>query len=336
MSRPTEFFVEDELVYWDVSIVSSDGTPLDADSNPTIQYRVHGNDTLKSTGVTVTKVAATTGLYRVAHNLAGDSDLGIGASIRYQETATISAVAYVNRWSTMIRGVATLAGQVSQTGLLNILTVQSNSIDSRTLWINAVTNQMVFSVANQLDCNSLTGGTSPSAVADAVWDESLSAHQSAGSTGLGLTSAAATGGDATAANQTAIIAKLQTNPIEIVNPIVTGNTLALVNKDNYSATNGRLITFPVGIDYTSATSVKLIFSVGGANVKVTGAVVASATSITVDVNIDFGASLTFASCNGSVCNQVATCDFSLVAKYGTDEETITYGTAYIYDRAVEA
>ena len=146
----------------------------------------------------------------------------------------------------------------------------------------------------------------------------------------------ATGGDATSANQTAILAKLNTNPIAIVNPLVTANTLVLINKDNYSATNSRLITFPVTTNYASATSVKLIFSVGGANVKVTGAVVASATSITVDVNIDFGSSLTFASCAGSVCDQVATCDFSLVAKYGTDQETITYGTAYIYDRAVEA
>ncbi len=209
-------------------------------------------------------------------------------------------------------------------------------IDVATTTIESKTSQLTFTVANQVDANSLTGGTSPSAVADAVWDESLSAHQTAGSTGLGLTSAAATGGDATAANQTAILAKLNTNPIAIVNPLVTANTLVLINKDNYSATNSRLITFPVTIDYSSATSVKLIFSTSGTNVKVTGAVVASATSITVDVNIDFGSSLTFASCNGSVCDQVATCDFSLVAKYGTDEETITYGTAYIYDRAVEA
>lgn len=329
MSRPTEFFAEDELVYWDVSIVAADGTALDADSNPTIQYRVHGNDTLKSGGVTVTKVAATTGLYRVGHSLSSDSDLSINASVRYQETVTISGVAYVNRWSTMIRGVATLAAQTAQTSDVTDILVDTTAIDAKT-------SQLNFTVANQVDANSLTGGTSPSAVADAVWDESLAAHQTGGSMGKGLSDAAATGGDATAANQTTIISKLTTNPIAIVNPLVTSNTLVLTNNDNYSATNSRLLTFPVSVNYASATSVKLIFSTNGTNVKVTGAVVASATSITVDVNIDFGSSLTFASCAGSVCEQVATCEFSLVAKYGTDQETITYGTAYIYDRAVEA
>ena len=208
-------------------------------------------------------------------------------------------------------------------------------IDVATTAIESKTSQLTFTVANQVDANSLTGGTSPSAVADAVWDESLSAHQSAGSTGLGLTAAAATGGDATAANQTAILAKLNTNPIEITNPLVDSSTLVLINKDNYSANNSRLITFPVTINYASATSVKLIFQSGGTNIKVTGAVVASATSITVDLEVDFGGSLVFSDCSGAVCNQVATCDFALVATYGTDEETIARGTSYVYNRAAE-
>ena len=250
MSRPTEFFVEDEIVYWDVYIVAADGTGLDADSTPVVTYRIGGSNVESTAGITVAKenppVGTQLGVYRVTHNLGSNVYLVNNSNIRYSEKATISGVDYYNRWSTMIRGVATLA------------------------------------------------------------------------------------------DQTDMLAKLNTNPIAIVNPLVTANTLVLINKDNYSATNNRLLTFPVVLDYSSATSVKLIFSTSGTNIKVTGAVVASATSITVDVNIDFSSSLTFASCAGSVCDQVATCDFSLVAKYGTDQETITYGTAYIYDRAVEA
>lgn len=144
------------------------------------------------------------------------------------------------------------------------------------------------------------------------------------------------GGDATLANQTAILAKLQTNPIEISNPLVDSSTLVLINHDDYSSNNGRLINFPVTTDYSTASNVKLIFETSGSNIKVASAVVASATLITVDLKVDFGSSLNFSDCSGAVCNQVATCDFALVASYGTDEESIARGTAYIYNRAKEA
>lgn len=168
-----------------------------------------------------------------------------------------------------------------------------------------------------------------------VWDATLGDHQTNGSTGKGLVDAAATGGDATLANQTAILAKLQTNPIEITNPLVDSSTLVLINHDNYSSNNSRLITFPVTTDYSTATNVKLIFESNGTNIKIASAVVASATSITVDLEVDFGSSLSFTNCSGAVCNRVATCEFALVATYGTDQESIARGTAYIYDRATE-
>lgn len=60
----------------------------------------------------------------------------------------------------------------------NIL-VDTNAIDSKT-------SQLTFTVSNQVDANSLTGGTSPSAVADAVWDESRSGHVSVGTFGEAL------------------------------------------------------------------------------------------------------------------------------------------------------
>ena len=227
-----------------------------------------------------------------------NSDMvGTDSAATAANLATVDAV---------VDAIKVVTDNLPNSGALSDLATAANlaTVDTVVDSIKVKSDQFVFSTANQVDAKIVSGGGG--------------------------------GGDATAANQTAILAKLNTNPIEITNPLVTANTLVLINKDNYSATNSRLLTFPVVVNYASATSVKLIFSTSGTNVKVTGAVVASATSITVDVEIDFGSSLTFASCNGSVCDQVATCDFSLVAKYGTDQETITYGTAYIYDRAVEA
>lgn len=50
--------------------------------------------------------------------------------------------------------------------------------------VKAKTDQLTFTVANQVDANALTGGGSSAAdVADAVWDEAVSAHITAGSFG---------------------------------------------------------------------------------------------------------------------------------------------------------
>ena len=184
MSRPTEFFVEDEMVYWYISIVASDGTPLDADADPTVAYRKDNGSATTTTGIVITKVG--TGLYRARHQTSLDGLIALNTFLHYEETAIISGVSYKNNWTTIVRSVATLVAQTSQSASIATMQVVLNGVDTRTNWINAVTNQMVFTVPNQLDCNSLTGGTSPSAVADAVWDESLSAHQSAGSTGEAL------------------------------------------------------------------------------------------------------------------------------------------------------
>jgi len=162
MSRPTEFFIEDETVYWYVSIVDVDGTPLDADSDPTLVYRRANGTGTTTTGVGVTKVAGTTGLYQFRHNTSLDTFLVPNTPIHYEEIAIINGTTYYNRWTSMIRSVATLADQTA---------------------IKAKTDQLTFTVANQVDANSLTGGTSPSAVADAVWDEMASHHNVGGSFG---------------------------------------------------------------------------------------------------------------------------------------------------------
>ncbi len=214
MSRPTEFFVEDEYVYWYVSLVDIDGTPIDADSMPTLRYRRHNGTGSTTTGVGVTKVSGTTGLYQFRHNSALDTNLAANSSIHYEEQAVINGVTYYNRWTTMVRSVATLANQTT---------------------VKAKTDQLTFTVANQVDANALTGGTSAAdiytyftsgtnenafkadvttlesggtiytyveqsweavaedpvgtlyePIADKVWDTSIAAHQTAGSTGKAL------------------------------------------------------------------------------------------------------------------------------------------------------
>lgn len=68
-------------------------------------------------------------------------------------------------------------------------------IDTEVGAIKAVTDQFVFTVANQVDANALTGGGGASAadVADAVCDELLSAHTIPGSVAAGISSASAAG-----------------------------------------------------------------------------------------------------------------------------------------------
>ncbi len=162
MNRPGTFVIDNQTLYWYVSIVDADGTPLDADSNITVGFRISNSMTVSSFGITVTKVPATTGLYRVAHNLVGLGNVMVNSFLNYEEIAIISGVTYYNRWTSVVRDVATSA-DVSA--------------------IKAKTDQLAFTVANQVDANSLTGGTSPSAVADAVWDEAYSAHKIAGTFG---------------------------------------------------------------------------------------------------------------------------------------------------------
>lgn len=165
MSRPTEFFLEDETVYWYVSIVDVDGTPLDADSDPTLVYRRSNGTGTTTTGVGVTKVAGTTGLYQFRHNTSLDTFLVPNTPIHYEEIAVISGVTYYNRWTSMIRSVATLANQTL---------------------VKAKTDQLTFTVANQVDANALSGGTNPTDITNAVWNPQIDQHQQAGSTGEAL------------------------------------------------------------------------------------------------------------------------------------------------------
>ena len=92
MSRPTTMKV-DGTVYWTIMTYDTDGILVDADSNPTVAVRKNGASVADS--VTVTKRAATTGIYDCTHDPSSEVE---GDCFSYEETATISAQSYVNPW----------------------------------------------------------------------------------------------------------------------------------------------------------------------------------------------------------------------------------------------
>ena len=93
MSRPTSMKV-DGTVYWVLTTYDTDGVLVDADSTPTVAVRKNGASV--GDAVTVTKRSATTGIYDCSHAPSGEVD---GDTFIYEESATISAVAYLNTWS---------------------------------------------------------------------------------------------------------------------------------------------------------------------------------------------------------------------------------------------
>ncbi len=80
--------------------------------------------------------------------------------------------------------VATTTTNTDMRGTDGAAAASSLSItNSNVNGIKATTDQLTFTVANQVDANSLTGGTSPTDVADAVWDEAYASHTTAGTFG---------------------------------------------------------------------------------------------------------------------------------------------------------
>jgi len=100
MSRPTTMKV-DGTVYWAIFTYTDAGVLVDADSTPSVAVRKNG--AAVGDAVTITKRAATTGIYDCSHNPAGEAD---GDTFGYEETVTISAQAYLNRWSLEVQATA--------------------------------------------------------------------------------------------------------------------------------------------------------------------------------------------------------------------------------------
>ncbi len=178
-NRPTTL-LKDGTLYWVLSVYDASGVLVDADSTPSVAVRKNGSATTES--VTVTKRGSSTGLYDCSLNPSLEAE---GDTFHLEEELDISSVTYNNTWSVVVTEPMITSTEVSTAvwdvptssylgagtfGLrfsaLNTTTPDNTSITA----IKTVTDQMVFTIANELDCNAVSGG----------------------------------GGDATAANQAAI------------------------------------------------------------------------------------------------------------------------------------
>ena len=98
-NRPTSMKV-DGIVYWTIMTYDANGVLVDADSTPTVAVRKNGASVADA--VTVTKRSATTGIYDVSYNPAGEAE---GDCFGLEETATVSSQAYLNAWSIEVEAV---------------------------------------------------------------------------------------------------------------------------------------------------------------------------------------------------------------------------------------
>lgn len=93
MSRPSTL-TRGSTQYWTLMVYNTSGVLVDADSTPTVAVRKNGASVADV--VTVTKRAATTGIYDCSYNPAGELSTDI---FEIEETATVSAQAYTNTWA---------------------------------------------------------------------------------------------------------------------------------------------------------------------------------------------------------------------------------------------
>lgn len=96
MSRPTAL-LKNKTLYWVLRLYDSSNVLVDADSTPTVAVRKNGTAT--GDVVTVTKRAATTGIYDCSYNPASEVE---GDQFTVEESATISSVAYSNSWEVAV------------------------------------------------------------------------------------------------------------------------------------------------------------------------------------------------------------------------------------------
>ena len=85
--------------YWTINIYDTSGALVDADSTPTVAIRKNGVATADV--VTITKRAATTGIYDCSFNPGSDTQ---NDTFGVEESATISSSVFVNSWEFSVVG----------------------------------------------------------------------------------------------------------------------------------------------------------------------------------------------------------------------------------------
>lgn len=127
-----------------------------------------------------------------------------------------------------------------------------------------------------------------------------------------------------------VVSLLAASEVTVTSPVADDGALTLYNHRTYDGTAHALLSFTVSKDYSSASGVRLEIHPKDdpdTELKSATAVVASSTLITVDLDVDFGASLTF-----DGCPLVCEVGYALVADYAGGDETIATGKAYVYDQ----
>lgn len=185
MSRPATLKVGNTS-YWTIMTYTSAGVLVDADSTPTVV--VYKNGSVTADVVTVTKRSATTGIYDAYYNPASEAE---GDCFTIQETATISSQAYVQSWNFEVLAAERGTDNASTFDAASDVVANVTTTGSVT---NAVVTDAASRTASQADVSALATSASIAAlnnlsavqVENAVWDASLSSHNSAGSTGKAL------------------------------------------------------------------------------------------------------------------------------------------------------
>lgn len=138
MSRPTVLGVGN-VQYWVLALYDSTGALVDADSTPTVAIRKNGSATADV--VTITKRAATTGLYDCSYNPGNET---VADTFCVEETATISSTAYFNSWEFSVVGKTPVDFEVvnvdasGYTIAAKIESVATDAIDAAAIKADAV------------------------------------------------------------------------------------------------------------------------------------------------------------------------------------------------------
>jgi hypothetical protein len=167
--RPTTFKV-DNTVYWTIRTYTDAGVLVDADSTPSVAVRKNGSSVADA--VTVTKRAATTGIYDCVYNPAGEVE---GDCFTIEETATVSSQAYENAWSLEAqaaeRGTDSAATQAS----VDSIDTDVQNIGSDVSAVLTDTNELQ---QNQGDWATATGFSTFDHTTDAVITDTASRNAS--------------------------------------------------------------------------------------------------------------------------------------------------------------
>lgn len=180
-----------------------------------------------------------------------DSYLGAVAS-GVIAAASFAAGALDAVWSTATRTLTAFAFNVTVGDIVAAALAKFFSTNSGTTYASAVSGSVVKEIAS----NASGGGSSPSTIAAAVWDEPIASHLTAGSTGNKLNSAASAGdpwtttlpGSYTGSQAGAILPAIKTKTdsitgqsLSLVSPLLDDQNVYIVRGDDYKNADGRAL-----------------------------------------------------------------------------------------------